>query len=96
MLGRNTSINTADIAKLYAMAGLKDQAFVRLHTHMQDSQVYIMWSLTRSPFLANLYGDPRWQALLEEIGVAPHQLAEIQFNPRLPGAAGSENNIGSE
>jgi TolB-like protein len=37
-----------------------------------------------SNFFQNLHGDPRWAEIEERAGLAAHQLAEIQFNPRLP------------
>jgi thioredoxin-like negative regulator of GroEL len=89
MRSGDISIGSTDIAKLYAMAGRRDEAFAHLDIALQDIQLSRIASVTRSPFLANLHDDPRWMDLLESTGMAPHQLAAIEFNPKLPGT-GSE------
>jgi hypothetical protein len=34
--------------------------------------------------LANLHSDPRWQSLLRYHGMAPEQLAAIEFDVKVP------------
>ena len=77
-----TAVGYLEHAELHALNGEADQAFDSLRQHMANH--YSAAGSTRSPFLKNLHDDPRWDALLTEIGVAPHQLAEINFNPKLP------------
>ena len=36
------------------------------------------------PTLDRLHGDPRWLPLLRKMGVAPEQLAKIEFKVTLP------------
>ena len=38
----------------------------------------------RDPTFAKLHTDPRWHALLERLGLAPEQLAAIEFKIKLP------------
>jgi hypothetical protein len=37
-----------------------------------------------SPEFENLHNDPRWQALVRQVGMSEEQLAAISFDPELP------------
>jgi len=71
------------LAELFAVSGNADKAFGWLS---RGEEVTLA---SRRPLhsrhFKKLHGDPRWQGFLERAGVAPHQLAKIQFNPKLPG-----------
>jgi tetratricopeptide (TPR) repeat protein len=76
-------------AELYALSGNFDMAFETLDVFL-GAQIKSNSALAlRNPLFRNLEGDPRWDAWLERAGIAPHQLADIQFNPRLPAFNGS-------
>ena len=49
-----------------------------------SSEVSFGWRYVNSNFFENLHGDPRWTEIEDRAGLAPHQLAEIHFNPRIP------------
>ncbi len=69
--------DTADmhqcIAWLYAGLGEKDQAFAALEKARASRDPSMSW-LRNSGYLATLYSDPRWNALLHQIGLADEQL----------------------
>ena len=77
------------LAELYTLNGDFETGFRWLGILEEYSARHHFASVLNSPFLQNLQGDPRWQEFEERTGVAAHQLAEIEFNPRLPGM-GSE------
>jgi adenylate cyclase len=71
------------IGLAYAFIGDSDSAFEFLYEARQQhhGQFRVM---AHSPFYRNLEDDARWIPFLESIGLAPDQLAAIEFNPRLP------------
>ena len=36
------------------------------------------------PLLKNITGDPRWNEFWEKLGKSPDQVANFEFNPKLP------------
>ena len=61
------------LAEVYAYRGEKDRAFEWLErAHRQRDPG--LASLRIDPFLANLQGDPRWNAFLRTMGLADDQL----------------------
>jgi adenylate cyclase len=70
-----TSADTAayQVAEIYAYRGEKDRAFEWLERarRQRDSG---LGSLRSDPFLANLQGDPRWDAFVRTMGLADDQL----------------------
>ena len=62
------------IAVVFAYRGESDRAFDWLHKAIQNSE----------PLLANLHDDSRWLPFLQSIGMAPEQLAAIEFRSELP------------
>jgi len=70
-------------AIVYAWADNADQAFRYLRIAAErDGE--ISGNLAMDPRLRRLHDDSRWLPFLREIGLAPEQQAEIEFNPRLP------------
>jgi len=70
------------LGELYAVSGDVENAFRWLDS---GARISANWAFPAdSLFLENLHGDPRWQEMLESIGMAPPQLAEIGFDPKLP------------
>ncbi|NIV18275.1 MAG: tetratricopeptide repeat protein [Woeseiaceae bacterium] len=73
-----------NVAALYALAGDNDAAFMSLEELAPSLSAFRLGRTLRDPFLENLKDDPRWQDWLERAGIAEHQLAAIEFDPRLP------------
>jgi TolB-like protein len=76
-------LNPLAPAELHAQAGHLDAAFEALRG---PSEAYARWELAlllRSPLLAPLHEDPRWQGMLEIAGIAPQQLAGVEFDPNI-------------
>jgi TolB-like protein len=71
------------IAIALAYRGEADRAFEWLDKAVQyhDSG---LGSLAVYPLFTNLHSDPRWLPFLRKVGVAPEQLAAIQFDVTLP------------
>jgi tetratricopeptide (TPR) repeat protein len=78
------------VAFVYASAGDADAAFNWLDKGIEKDTFNVIRDYT-SPFLRNLHSDPRWQDVLERIGMSPEQLAAIEFNLMLPNGAGVSN-----
>lgn len=76
-------LNPLASVELYAMRGEHDLAFQLLHPVAESSANWDLAHLLRSPFLENLRSDPRWMELQETVGITPHQLRDIDFNPQL-------------
>jgi len=78
------------VAFVYAWTGDADAAFEWLDKGIDKDTFAVIREYT-SPFLRNLHSDPRWQDVLERIGMSPEQLAAIEFNLMLPNGAGVSN-----
>ena len=72
-----------NIAFIYAYREQPDLAFEWLDTAL-DCHDAGLGQINTEPKIANLRSDPRWVPFLERIGMAPHQLATIDFNVTLP------------
>lgn len=73
-----------DAARLFAYVGDEDRAFEWLdHVFRNGMADLFVWS----PEFASLHDDPRWQSLLEHLGLAPAQRAAIDFKVALPDQA---------
>ena len=72
-----------DLASAHGWTGNADEAFRYLEIAAEET-----WGISRiistDPFFRRLHDDLRWLPFLRSIGQAPEQLAEIEFNPRLP------------
>jgi len=64
------------VAELYAFKGETDEAFEWLQ-RAYDEHDSGMHEMMNDPFLASLMDDPRWQALLEKMGLAEAQVVGI-------------------
>ncbi len=76
-------LNPLAPAELHAQAGNADAAFAVLR---KPAQVRARWDFAltlRSPLLQPLHDDPRWLEMLELAGIAPHQLADVEFDPEI-------------
>jgi len=72
-----------NIAFIYAYRGEPDRAFEWLAIALEHHDAGL-GQINTEPIIANLREDPRWTPFLEQIGMAPHQLAEIKFDVTLP------------
>jgi adenylate cyclase len=72
-----------EIAQVYAWTGEADEAFEWLEKATPPNRIDAIYYL-REPTFAKLHTDPRWHALLERLGLAPEQLAAIEFKIKLP------------
>ncbi len=76
------------VAFVYAWSGDIDAAFDWLDKGIEKDTFDVIRGYT-SPFFRNLHSDPRWQDVLERIGMSPDQLAAIEFDLILPRNSGS-------
>jgi len=72
-----------DIAIALAYRGEADRAFEWLDKAVQYDDPSL-GSLAVYPLFTNLHSDLRWLPLLRKVGIAPEQLAAIQFEVTLP------------
>ena len=72
-----------EIARVYAWTGEADAAFEWLEKSTPPNRLDAIRYLREQTF-AKLHTDPRWHALLERLGLAPEQLAAIEFKVKLP------------
>jgi TolB-like protein len=75
--------NPVEIAQVYAWTGEADAAFEWLEKSTPPNKIGAIYYL-RDPTFAKLHTDPRWHTLLERLGLAPAQLAAIEFTIKLP------------
>jgi TolB-like protein len=66
-----------------AFRGDADRAFAWLNKAVEYNDPTLM-STAGYPTLANLHSDPRWLPFLRKIGLAPEQLAAIEFDVKVP------------
>ena len=72
----------SEIAQVYSYRHDLDNAFRWLAKEQEEEGG---WGEGRlNPLYENLYTDPRWQELLEKMGVSDRQLAEIDFEVDVP------------
>jgi hypothetical protein len=73
LVERSAGMAAYQIAEVHAYRGDKDRAFEWLERARQQRDAGLNF-LRTDPFLANLHGDPRWNAFLRTIGLADDQL----------------------
>jgi TolB-like protein/Tfp pilus assembly protein PilF len=73
----------SEVAHVYAYTGDADKAFEWLERSITQKEQGLAEQISH-PYYRLLHGDPRWQALLEDMGCAPQQLAAIEFRVTLP------------
>ena len=71
---------------MYAYTNELDAAFEWLERHLDagKSPGGGWFAPVRDPYFSNLHADPRWEAILERLGVAPAQLEVLDFQVTLP------------
>ena len=78
------------IALVYSWAGDTDAAFAWLDRAI-EKEAFAVIRVYASLFFRNLHADPRWPALLHDLGRSPEQLAAIEFNVMLPLSSADSN-----
>jgi len=73
LVERSAGMAAYQIAEVHAYRGDKDRAFEWLERARRQRDGGLNF-LRTDPFLANLHGDPRWNAFLRTIGLADDQL----------------------
>jgi TolB-like protein/Flp pilus assembly protein TadD len=86
LIAKYAKADPYNIASVYAYRGGADLAFVWLDKAVQAADPQLT-GIQLDPLLDKLHTDPRWLPLLRKLGLAPEQLAKIQFTVTLPGAA---------
>lgn len=77
MLDLSSRANAFYVASVHAWRGETDRAFEWLQRALREGQPTL--GIRTDPFLRNLHDDPRWNALLEQIGLSDDQVASIRF-----------------
>ena len=72
-----------NIAYILAFRGEADRAFAWLDKAVLYNDTGLAHIANQLEF-TNIHDDPRWLPFLESIGMAPEQLAAIEFNVTLP------------
>ena len=73
-----------NIASVFAFRGDKDKAFEWLDKAVTYEDAGLYSIALDNDLFANVRSDARWLAFLRKIGMAPEQLAKIQFKVTLP------------
>ena len=71
------------VASVYARRGDSDQAFEWLEKAVTYRDAWLVW-VSVEPLLAGIHDDSRWLPFLRKLGMAPEQLAAIEFDVKLP------------
>jgi len=71
------------MARLYGWLGNAEMAFRYLRELPTETPDLLTLDLD-GPFFGKIRSDPRWMATMQRLGIAPEQLAEVEFEPRLP------------
>lgn len=80
---RYRTTSAINIAAVYAFRGDADQTFEWLDKALQNHEPDI-GAVPALPYFAKLKSDSRWLPFLRKAGVAPEQLAKIDFKVTLP------------
>ncbi|NNE06344.1 MAG: hypothetical protein HKN15_11535 [Xanthomonadales bacterium] len=75
-------------AELYAETGQLDKAFELFERGYGTQYNSDLAAGLMNPLFRKMTEDPRWKAWQEKAGIAPHQLAVIEYQPNLPPAEG--------
>ena len=84
MIDKYAEVASYNVAFMFAYREEPDHAFEWLEIALDTHDAGIS-QINTEPKIANLHADPRWEPFLERIGLASHQLAEINFEVTLPG-----------
>ena len=68
---------------VYAFRNETEPAFNWLMQAEENNSID-MSGINANPLFASLYDDPRWQDLLERLGLSEAQLASISFDIHMP------------
>jgi TolB-like protein/cytochrome c-type biogenesis protein CcmH/NrfG len=79
-----------EVAYVYAWIGDADAAFEWLDKEFRVNRVALSREV-RYPVFSGLHDDPRWPALLQDLGMSPEQLAAIDFKVTLPQGSANTN-----
>ena len=71
------------LARAHAWLGNADQAFHYLERTLAEAPGYL-GGIATHPLFSRIHDDPRWQAFVEKAGQSAEQLAEIEFDLKLP------------
>lgn len=69
----------SEVAEVYAYAGMADDAFAWINRDANDDHGAGWAECVLNPAFSKLREEPRWHAFLEHFGLAPAQLARIEF-----------------
>ena len=72
-----------EIVWVFAFRGEADRAFEWLE-RASESRAPGLYAMVGNRLLDNLHDDPRWMPFLRKLGMAPEQLAAIEFDVTLP------------
>ncbi|MGD1976862.1 MAG: tetratricopeptide repeat protein [Gammaproteobacteria bacterium] len=75
---------TTWVAAVHARQGRADDAFEWLERAYRMNGPGQMLGVPHGVMFESLHDDPRWEPLLEKLGLAPGQLAAIEFDVELP------------
>lgn len=73
----------AGAAEVFAVRGEADRAFEWLERARIEGDQEV-GTAHNNPAFVSLHKDPRWLPFLRKVGIAPEQLANVRFNPKLP------------
>ena len=83
---KNFRIRPEDfLASLYAWVGRHDDAFEILESLIDPPRSWGPSRWNTDPLFESLHDDPRWLALLEKEGSAPHQIESYRLDKLFPG-----------
>ena len=83
IIGNYADESSYQIACIYAVRGERDAAFEWLERARQNNDPGLSGLVTNF-WLQGLHDDSRWQVFLSQLGKSEAQLADIDFNVRLP------------
>jgi TolB-like protein len=85
LVRREAEVWPFGLARAWAWIGDKDKAFDYLQRTAETHPTYL-YGIADHPLMTKLHDDPRWQPFLVSIGQTPEQLAEFEFDVRVPDA----------
>ncbi|HXI03074.1 MAG TPA: protein kinase [Candidatus Saccharimonadales bacterium] len=82
LIAKHEKETAYNIASIYAFRGEADQAFEWLEKELQNGGS--MAEVVPENLFDRIHSDPRWLPFLRKVGMAPDQLARIEFHVPLP------------